>query len=106
MIVADMKEYDPSKFQFPTNGKALLNLCTSRHCPGRSGVSIPYERESTSEPGESAYRIRIQQLVSIPYERESTSEHVNLISEVLGGMDFGNLSVSIPYERESTSERP
>ena len=38
------------EFQFPTNGKALLNLW--RHASGRRNViivSIPYERESTSE---------------------------------------------------------
>ena len=37
-------------------------------------VSIPYERESTSELFWSSFTIGEEDDVSIPYERESTSE--------------------------------
>ena len=64
-------------------------------------VSIPYERESTSELFRSGIETKpIGRTVSIPYERESTSE---LKSWVVCG--YLRLEVSIPYERESTSER-
>ena len=140
-----------TEFQFPTNGKALLNrLHESLIEYLKEIVSIPYERESTSEPwspGKSCLTVfsefqfptngkallntrwnrrfksmkvtfqfptngkallNFQQrspasqtmyTVSIPYERESTSERSCIFRQNL--FDF----VSIPYERESTSER-
>ena len=108
------------------------SLRTGKHC-GTVGrklqplrrwcVSIPYERESTSEPTRTSitppslerfpfptngkahlnsfegvlYRPS-SVIVSIPYERESTSERIGITGKIR------SLSVSIPYERESTSE--
>ena len=113
-------------FQFPTNGKVHLNLRIKRSKTRKKNVSIPYERESTSEPFGIATVTSIAltigfnslrtgkyiwteglwkrsalpwQIVSIPYERESTSER--------GSGRQGQTRVrlvSIPYERESTSE--
>ena len=46
--------YSIEKFQFPTNGKALLNTIPRQPTPPALDVSIPYERESTSEREEDA----------------------------------------------------
>ncbi len=63
-------------FQFPSNGKAYLNL--HQFGDGRS----PHRR------------------VSIPFKRESVSEHESLQE----GGDYDCPTVSIPFKRESVSE--
>ena len=67
-----------SSFQFPTNGKVHLNVAAYRRLKLSMllEVSIPYERESTSELGIVCQLKSLKVKVSIPYERESTSEHI------------------------------
>ena len=43
-----------SVFQFPSNGKAYLNkTCLGKQVKPWEGVSIPFKRESVSEPAEA-----------------------------------------------------
>ena len=51
-------------------------------------VSIPYERESTSERIEDAEGDEVIFRVSIPYERESTCEQVEGQEEVVTEAQF------------------
>ena len=63
------------KFQFPSNGKAYLNRNTNIGLmPKRDCVSIPFKRESVSEPKNERIANAAEVNVSIPFKRESVSE--------------------------------
>ena len=65
-------------------------------------VSIPFKRESVSEPRDTGRYVFDILHVSIPFKRESVSEHTIVVGGIL--IVLGVL-VSIPFKRESVSER-
>ena len=95
------KGKEEKSFNSLRTGKYIwTNYGTSGRAHSYYYVSIPYERESTSEPFCLVLLfIPLFRFVSIPYERESTSEQADR-KRCPPKPHF----VSIPYERESTSE--
>ena len=93
----------PYLFQFPSNGKARVNLLLQHTCGSGTvkSVSIPFKRESTCEQRTSTLVLTLVTVVSIPFKRESTCE-LCLIGVFTQCRGFG---VSIPFKRESTCER-
>ena len=112
------------EFQFPSNGKAHLNLTRLCLCLKILKVSIPFKREGTSKPElltstfadmilfqfPSNGKAHLNQSivnwkslssvrVSIPFKREGTSKHQK--DQCDGGC---GCHVSIPFKREGTSK--
>ena len=112
-------------FQFPSNGKAHLNIFgTTEIIQISESVSIPFKREGTSKPSPKSAASLRRVIVSIPFKREGTSKllkiqpnigqatmfqfpsngkaHLNMVmddSDLIGFED-----VSIPFKREGTSK--
>ena len=93
---------DNSRFNSLRTGKYIWTRC--RRSMGRMSSGCSFNSLRTGKyiwTGKEKQKKADGKKVSIPYERESTSEHITARHEAARNA----INVSIPYERESTSER-
>ena len=88
------------KFQFPSNGKAYLNLSEPSRGVTVTPVSIPFKRESVSERPQKPTR---------PWDERVCFNSLQTGKRIWTRWLFRNLQtwqkVSIPFKRESVSEQ-